>query len=312
MRSHALLLSTLAISPSAKPPAGAWDTHVHVLNPCQFPYSPNRTYTPEPAPLSSLIANSYTDNIVIVRASVDSGPAGALYALKTARAEYPGRSFRATLDLTDVQDASAADFDALHAAGVRALRLYGPGDVGSNVTWVQGLLRAAAELDGVRRLGWAVSAMLPLATFAALEDSLLHDPALAHLRLIAEHNGSATPSDRASGDFQALLNLLSAGRLWVKLGALHRQSPGDVHLMKEVVTAMTQAAPAAMLWGSDWPHVNSTNKGLVPGPPLVVDTAAELEAIHNWVGEKVWQAMFVGNPEVFFGDLGKATLVQNP
>lgn len=46
-------------------PLHAWDTHVHVFNPAEYPYSPSRAYTPETAPYPSLL--SFERNISAAR-----------------------------------------------------------------------------------------------------------------------------------------------------------------------------------------------------------------------------------------------------
>ncbi len=46
-----------ASRPGWKLPAGAWDTHFHVLGPqARFPYAPTRKYTPPDAPLAQSLA----------------------------------------------------------------------------------------------------------------------------------------------------------------------------------------------------------------------------------------------------------------
>ncbi|OJJ58396.1 hypothetical protein ASPSYDRAFT_46414 [Aspergillus sydowii CBS 593.65] len=61
--------------------SGIWDTHVHVLNPVQFPFKSSRTYTPELASLDQLISSSPATNFLVVQASVEDGPDAILHHL---------------------------------------------------------------------------------------------------------------------------------------------------------------------------------------------------------------------------------------
>ena len=73
---------------------------------------------------------------------------------------------------------------------------------------------------------------------------------------MADHIACATPSNYGSSALQDFVELLQSGRVYVKISALYRRSPVDIHVMKDIITLLAQAAPRALLWGSDWPHVN--------------------------------------------------------
>ncbi|KAJ1323212.1 D-galactarolactone isomerase [Microdochium nivale] len=227
-------------------------------------------------------------------------------------------------------------FQTLHDVGVRCIRIAGfnsgGGSGGGNISEseqveaVLGQLQTAASSHGVRRLGWSISAQLHLRTWAALApsiDSILygHSPAVTaappprcadsdhqgrrQVVLIADHNGSATPADIDTPEFAQLLELLASRKLHVKIGALHRRvSPeggGDVSAMRDIVMEIARVAPRGIVWGSDWPHVNATRRGLESGPPLKgVDTALELGLLRQWLTEEQWMAMMVLNPTTLF------------
>ena len=57
-------------------PRHAWDCHVHVFDPTNYPYAPSHAYSPVPAPYSTLLAfegnlsvNAQPQNIVLVQPS---------------------------------------------------------------------------------------------------------------------------------------------------------------------------------------------------------------------------------------------------
>ena len=66
------------------------------------------------------------------------------------------------------------------------------------------------------------------------------------------------PATAGIGDpnFQALLRLVGAGRVYVKLSAVYRPSAqfpdyADARVLHEALIA---ANPERMMWGTDWPH----------------------------------------------------------
>ncbi len=57
-----------------------------------------------------------------------------------------------------------------------------------------------------------------------------------------------------------MLRLAEAGRCWVKLTAPYRVSSGDLPYPEatDFARAVVEAAPARVVWGTDWPHVMVT------------------------------------------------------
>ncbi|TLD21205.1 hypothetical protein PspLS_09278 [Pyricularia sp. CBS 133598] len=287
-------------------PPLSFDSHVHCFNPSRHPFKPSRSYTPEAAPLSALVATSLADRIMIVQASIEDGPANLIDNLHDARAQHPEKLFRGTVFADPepgrgLEGLSAEEFATLHDLGVRSIRIHGSyGGNGNNASWVQDQFRRAAALNGVRTHGWSLSAQLPLAMWAAIGDFLERDENLAGVAVVADHNGSATPEDVGSAEFDRFLKLLEAQKVHVKVGALHRRSPDDITRMRAVVEGFAASGPGMMVWGSDWPHVDTTKGPEVVSPPLKVDTPAELRAIRSWVSDEQWRRMLVENPAKLF------------
>ncbi|KAL8334335.1 hypothetical protein RB598_008878 [Gaeumannomyces tritici] len=293
-------------------PAMAWNCHMHSFDPVAYPFKPTRSYTPEAAPMTAFMDNALTENAIVVQATVEDGHAGLLDHLGQARALAPERTLLGIVAWDMVSDAALRDmtdagYDALHGAGVRGLRIHGSyGGSGDNATWVQGQFVQAVAQAPIRRLGWLVTSQLSLAMWAVLADVILNGPLLADAVFVADHNGSARPQDIGSADLDAFLRLLRSGRFYVKVGALHRRSPGNLSAMRPIIETFASTAPDALLWGSDWPHVNATATGLAPAPPLRgVDTGAELELLREWLTDDQWEHMFVTNPARAFGVDGR-------
>ncbi|KAH7303211.1 hypothetical protein B0I35DRAFT_365316 [Stachybotrys elegans] len=285
-------------------PAGAWDTHVHCFTPDQFPFKPDRSYTPQPAPLPLLIENLFTENVVIVAASIEDGPQGIVSHLEDFSQNYPERQGFGILTWDPAADPGLGnltdcELEYFHSVGVRGVRIY---EGTSDPDFVWGQIQQAAHLPPMKKHKWCITANLPLATWSALGDKILNAPELEGITIVADHHAKALPSLHRTPEFDKVLDLMGAGRLAVKLGSLHRESPGRIELMRPIIQSFANRAPTAIVWGSDWPHVNTTNKSLEPGPPLQnVDTEAELSLLREWLTDEQWHMMFVSNPPKIFG-----------
>jgi predicted TIM-barrel fold metal-dependent hydrolase len=236
-------------------PRGACDCHTHVFGPpAQFPFAPERTYTPGEASLDelrALQADLHLDRVVIVHPSV-YGTDNACTVDALRHLDGRGRGVAVIAD-----DITPAELDALHRAGVRGIRLnlatagvHDP-DVARR--------RLAAAAARVAPLNWHVQIYTTLAVIAALQTEL----AAAPVPLVIDHFGGASAAaGPTQPGFAALLALVSAGKTYVKLSAPYRSSSqrpdyGDVAALAAPLIA---ANPERMLWGSDWPHPGGGHK----------------------------------------------------
>lgn len=290
-------------------PRHAWNCHMHCLEPDKFPFKASRAYTPQPATLESLMTASITDNVIIVQATIENGHEGVITALERCLTEWPNRIARGVVLFDEsapspLHTLDDQGFARLHVLGVRSVRVHGAfGTVGSDPGWVIRQFYKVAQLTGVSKYGWSISAQLPLQTWASITDTLLNDTQLSSCTFLLDHNGSTTPEDVETDAFAQLGRLLRTEHAYVKVGALHRRSPEDISRMKSVVQAMAKQASRALVWGSDWPHCNSkaTGPASVPAPPLAgVDTGAELEHLRSWLTDEQWTATMVDNPNRLF------------
>ncbi len=283
--------------------ASAWDCHIHCWDPVRHPYRLGRVYTPPPALLESFLQDSPLRHVMVVQASVEDGYSGLVATLSHCQRHHPDVVIRGTIALQGPWvEPDTATLDSLHKLGVRSIRIHGfhssPGD---ECNTIYTLLQSLARSYAVRALGWTVSAQLPLRTWAALQERLLTDPALANLHLIADHNGCATPAGAGSANFASFLELLRAKRASVKVSALYRRSPGNTNAMQPIIEAFAHTAPGALLWGSDWPHCDSTAGGHEL-PPLrgPAEVAEELQLLQSWLTADQWRMMMEENPKAIF------------
>jgi predicted TIM-barrel fold metal-dependent hydrolase len=70
--------------------------------------------------------------------------------------------------------------------------------------------------------------------------------------------------------------------------------------MEEVIKRLIEAGPKRLIWGSDWPHVNSTASGLEPRDFLPVNETAELEWLKGFMPKKVFSDMLYNTPSKLF------------
>ncbi|KAH8886282.1 amidohydrolase 2 [Thozetella sp. PMI_491] len=281
-------------------PSGAWDSHIHALDPDSFRYITPRYCTPPPAPIARYPASTTgCRNIVISHASMQ-GPSFAPILDILEQGPALGLTLRALVSIENPETVNDADLDALHAAGVRGSRLY---------MTLRTQKRLAARFA---RLGWVISIVCPLTVWAAL-DAVLRNLD-RRVPVLADHFGCAFPGDERKEAFQTFLGLLRDRRVWVKLSAfdrLYEHTGSGMDSIEPLVKAFIETAPDQILYGTDWPHVG-------PGKPVVEEDHAsgELEpfrvvsdedhirTLRKWItDDETWNKLFVGNPKkIFFGN----------
>jgi predicted TIM-barrel fold metal-dependent hydrolase len=293
--------------PTSGVPTGTWDCHVHCFDPDRYPYKTTRAYTPRPAPLDALIQNLLTDNVMIVQATIEQDFDGLLAKLEDCRKapfNFTGL-VRGTI-LADngicLSTLSDKEFERMHLLGIRCIRLHGSyGGSGHDLEWVQSQLKALARLKPVLEYGWSISAQLPLATWSRLKPCILEDPHLARISIVADHIAGAGMSDYGSPALKDFADLLQSGRVYVKVSALHRRSPGNIQAMKPIISFLAKIAPQALLWGSDWPHVDTSHNEFEKGPLESVHASDELALVESWLSAEQRHSMLIENPNRVFG-----------
>src|SRR6267142_4798339 len=106
--------------PRFVPPAGAVDAHCHVFGPAaQFPYAPERKYTPVDAPKEKLFALrdflGFDKNVIVQASCHGKDNAALIDALVNSNDKARGI---AVID----EDASSATLKVMDEAGVRGVR----------------------------------------------------------------------------------------------------------------------------------------------------------------------------------------------
>ena len=269
--------------PDFIPPAGAVDAHCHVFGPAsEFPFAPERKYTPGDAGKDKLFA--LRDHLglarnVIVQASCHGKDNSAMIdALQASGGMARGVAVVA-------HDISDDELDSMDAAGVRGVRF----------NFVKRLVDATPRelflrtAERVQRLGWHIVVYFEASDRADLTPFLKELPGV----VVVDHMGRPDVTRPVEGpDFGMFVDLMATmPNLWTKVSCPERLTaagpPYDdvVPFQRHLVETFTDR----VLWGTDWPHPNM--KSHKPDDGLLVDHVARIAQT-----PELQQALLVSNP----------------
>jgi predicted TIM-barrel fold metal-dependent hydrolase len=223
-------------------PAGAVDTHNHVMGPqAKYPYSPNRPYTPPEANVDDL-KRLRTQIGVARNVIVTPTPYGFDNRSTVDAVVELGSTARGVVLLPP--DVSEAELNRLEAAGIRGARLNT-----QNPALRETLTAWAPKF---RAINWHVQIVGQLPVIVSL------GPQIANLGhpVVIDHFGGARGEDGVENrDFQAFLDLVKTGNVYVKLSAPYdRTREAGYANMTPFARALIAARADRMLWGTNWPH----------------------------------------------------------
>lgn len=232
-----------------KLPKGACDTHCHVFGPgSRFPYKSGKAPA-EDVPKAELAAyhkHIGADRVVFVQSIVHGTDNRAML---DAIAADP-KSFRGVALADD--SFTEKDFEALHAGGIRGVRFHftshGAGTTDMDVFH--------HVVDRIKGLGWHVQIHPEAATIEPLV------PVLRRLTIpfVFDHMGRVFAQDGLDQrGFQALLMLVRMEHGWVKVSGSERISLPPYDAAIPFARALFEAAPDRTVWGTDFPHPNSSH-----------------------------------------------------
>ena len=265
--------------PRFVPPPGAVDAHCHVFGPeAEFPFAPERKYTPCDASKAQLFALrdflGFSRNVIVQatchgndnRAMVDAVRAGGDKARGIASVGQ------------DITMAALREMDAAGVRGVRFNFLKRLVDATPRETFLS-ISRKIADL------GWHI-----VVYFEAEElDSLL--PFLAQLPtdIVVDHMGRPDVAKGVdSPDFARFIALMEKNpRVWSKVTCPERLSVSGPPAYDDVVpfaARLVSLFPDRVLWGTDWPHPNMTTHapddgGLVDFIPRIAPTKEQQQKL---------------------------------
>lgn len=271
---------------SANPLDGACDCHVHIYELEQYPLASTSTYGPPQA--------SWSDYAKVQKRL------GLTRAILVQPTGY-GFDNRCLLDALALSggvargivvirpDTSMTELQTLHDAGVRGVRFMMIPGSGGVLAW-DDLERLASR---IAEFGWVINLQLDGRDFAQYEARLRALPCL----LTIDHIGKfLEPVEPSHPGFRSLLNLLDAGRTWVKVSAPYETSklgPPHYYDVSTLARVLINSNPDRCIWASNWPH---------PGRVTVPDDAEMLALLSYWAPDSaVRQKILVDNPETLYG-----------
>ena len=272
--------------PRFKPPPGAVDAHCHVFGPAaEFPFAPERKYTPCDASKDQLFAlRDYLgfDKNVVVQATCHGADNRAMVdCIKASN----GRAKGVATVKEEVTDAELKEMDAAGVKGVRfnfVKRLvdFTPKDV---------LLRIASR---IAPMGWHVVIYFEAPDLPELEDFFNEIPT----DLVVDHMGR--PDVTLGVDhpqFQRFLSFMGNNeKIWCKTTCPDRLTAagapfGEYDDVVPYARKVVEEFPDRVIWGTDWPHPNL--KSHMPDDGKLVDWIPKIATT-----EALQQKLLVDNP----------------
>jgi 2-pyrone-4,6-dicarboxylate lactonase len=277
--------------PNFKLPPGAVDAHCHVFGPgAEFPYAPERKYTPCDAGKAELFALrdrlGFARNVVVQATCHGSDNRALANACQASGGRARGvASVRRTV--------SDAELEELHRMGVRGVRFnflkrlvdFTPKD-------------ELAEIAGrIHALGWHVVVYFEAQDLPELWEFFSALPTT----VVVDHLGRPDVRKPVDGpEFGLFLRLLSEHEnVWTKVSCPERLSvsgppalAAERNAYRDVVPfarRVIETFPDRVLWGTDWPHPNL--KEHMPDDGLLVDFIP-----HIAVTQELQQKLLVTNP----------------
>lgn len=265
-------------------PPGAVDAHCHIFGPGEeFPYAPERKYTPCDAGKERLFAlRDFLgfDGNVIVQATCHGADNSALVDALHAAGERARGVATVRGDVTDDELAW------LHEAGVRGVRF----------NFVRRLVDPKPDsyyhriVERIAALGWHVVIYFEAADLARRWDFFTSLPTT----VVVDHMGRPDVTKPVDGpEFERFMTLMrDHPRFWAKVTCPDRltlSGPPEYADVVPFARTLVDAFPDRVLWGTDWPHPNLRSH--MPDDGVLVDLLPRIATT-----EQARQRLLVDNP----------------
>jgi 2-pyrone-4,6-dicarboxylate lactonase len=258
--------------PSFVVPEGAVDAHCHVFGPgSEFPFAPERKYTPCDASKQQLFALrdhlGFKKNVVVQATCHGADNRALLDALAASQGMARGV-------VTVKRSISDAELQSMHAAGVRGVRFNFVKRL-VDFTPKDELMEIASR---IAPLGWHVVIYFEAQDLPELWDFFTALPTT----VVVDHMGRPNVDKPVDGpEFELFLKFMrDYPNVWSKVSCPERLSltgpkalPGQAQPAYQDVVPfarkVVESFPDRVLWGTDWPHPNL--KDHMPDDGLLVD-----------------------------------------
>jgi 2-pyrone-4,6-dicarboxylate lactonase len=257
--------------PQFKLPAGAVDAHCHVFGPGnEFPFAPERKYTPCDASKAQLFALrdrlGFSRNVVVQATCHGSDNRAMVDALENSDGKARGIA-------TIKRSISDEELLKLHATGVRGVRFNFVKRL-VDFTPKEELMEIASR---IAPMGWHIVIYFEAVDLPELWDFFTALPTI----VVVDHMGRPDVSKSVDGpEFQLFVKLMKEhDNIWSKVTCPERLSVTGPKALGAEQKAYQDVVPFArylvehfsdrVLWGTDWPHPNL--KSHMPDDGLLVD-----------------------------------------
>ena len=232
-------------------PKGAVDAHCHVFGPsAEFPYAPERKYTPCDAGKDVLFALrdhlGFERNVIVQATCHGKDNRAVVDACQAAGDKARGVA-------TVGKDITRDELRALHEGGVRGVRF----------NFVKRLVDATPQevfigiAEKIQEFGWSIVVYFEAADLEGLTPFLRKLPGI----IVVDHMGRP---DVANGidhpDFQRFVDLMAQNEnIWSKVTCPERLTMSGPPGYDDVVpfcATLVDRFPDRVLWGTDFPHPN--------------------------------------------------------
>lgn len=232
-------------------PKGAVDAHCHVFGPsAEFPYAPERKYTPCDAGKDVLFALrdhlGFERNVIVQATCHGKDNRAVVDACQAAGDKARGVA-------TVGKDITRDELRALHEGGVRGVRF----------NFVKRLVDATPQevfigiAEKIQEFGWSIVVYFEAADLEGLTPFLRKLPGI----IVVDHMGRP---DVAKGidhpDFQRFVDLMAQNEnIWSKVTCPERLTMSGPPGYDDVVpfcATLVDRFPDRVLWGTDFPHPN--------------------------------------------------------
>jgi 2-pyrone-4,6-dicarboxylate lactonase len=252
-------------------PPGAVDAHCHVFGPgAEFPYAPERKYTPCDASKAQLFALrdhlGFSRNIIVQATCHGADNSAVVDACLSSNGKARGIA-------TVRRDVSDDELQRLHDAGIRGVRFNFVKRL-VDFTPKDELLEIAGR---IARLGWQVVIYFEARDLPELWDFFSALPTT----VVVDHMGTPDVTQPVDGpEFELFVKFMQQHpNVWCKVTCPERLSKsgppaldGEQAAYKDVVPfarRIVEAFPDRVIWGTDFPHPNLKNH--MPDDGLLVD-----------------------------------------
>jgi 2-pyrone-4,6-dicarboxylate lactonase len=232
-------------------PPGAVDAHCHVFGPgSDFPYAPERKYTPADAPKEKLFALrdflGFERNVIVQATCHGADNRALVDALKAAGDKARGVA-------TIKPGVTREELADMHEAGVRGVRF----------NFVRRLADPKPDeyyrglVDLIKEFGWHIVIYFEAPDLAERWDLFTSLPT----DIVVDHVGRPDVTQPLDGEGFELFQRLMRSRenVWAKLSGAERLSvsgPPGYDDFVPFARHIAQTFPDRVIWGTDWPHPN--------------------------------------------------------